>query len=40
MRFDRDYYRRFYYNPRTAVTTKREMKARGHLIAADRKSVV
>ena len=34
MRFDRDYYRRFYYNPRTAVTTKREMTARAHLIAA------
>ncbi len=34
MPFDRDYYRRFYYNPRTAVTTRREMQARAHLIAA------
>jgi len=34
MPFDRDYYRRFYYNPRTAVTTRNEMRARAHLIAA------
>ena len=34
MPFDRDYYERFYYNPRTAVTTRREMQARAHLIAA------
>jgi 2-polyprenyl-3-methyl-5-hydroxy-6-metoxy-1,4-benzoquinol methylase len=34
MAFDRDYYRRFYYDPRTAVTTRREMQARAHLIAA------
>ena len=34
MPFDRDYYRRFYYDPRTAVTTRREMQARAHLIAA------
>jgi SAM-dependent methyltransferase len=34
MPFDRDYYRRFYYDPRTAVTTKGEMRARAHLIAA------
>jgi SAM-dependent methyltransferase len=34
MPFDRDYYRRFYYDPKTAVTTQREMKARAHLIAA------
>jgi SAM-dependent methyltransferase len=32
--FDRDYYRRFYYDPSTAVTTRREMRARAHLIAA------
>lgn len=32
--FDRDYYRRFYYDPRTAVTTRREMHARARLIAA------
>ena len=34
MPFDRDYYQRFYYDPRTAVTTRREMQARAHLIAA------
>jgi 2-polyprenyl-3-methyl-5-hydroxy-6-metoxy-1,4-benzoquinol methylase len=34
MPFDRDYYHRFYYDPRTAVTTRREMQARAHLIAA------
>jgi len=34
MRFDREYYQRFYYDPRTAVTTKREMQRRAHLIAA------
>ena len=34
MPFDRDYYQRFYYDPRTAVTTKGEMRARAHLIAA------
>ncbi len=32
--FDRDYYRRYYYDPRTAVTTRKEMRARAHLIAA------
>ncbi len=32
--FDREYYRRYYYDPRTAVTTRREMKARACLIAA------
>jgi SAM-dependent methyltransferase len=32
--FDREYYRRYYYDPRTAVTTRREMKARARLIAA------
>jgi 2-polyprenyl-3-methyl-5-hydroxy-6-metoxy-1,4-benzoquinol methylase len=34
MPFDRDYYQRFYYDPKTAVTTKKEMQARAHLIAA------
>jgi SAM-dependent methyltransferase len=34
MPFDREYYRRFYYDARTAVTTKREMRGRAHLIAA------
>jgi 2-polyprenyl-3-methyl-5-hydroxy-6-metoxy-1,4-benzoquinol methylase len=33
MAFDRDYYRRFYYNPRTAVTSRAEMAARARLIA-------
>lgn len=32
--FDREYYRRFYYDPRTAVTSRREMGARARLIAA------
>ncbi len=32
--FDRDYYQRFYFNPRTAVTNRVEMNARGSLIAA------
>jgi 2-polyprenyl-3-methyl-5-hydroxy-6-metoxy-1,4-benzoquinol methylase len=34
MRFDRDYYRRFYYDPRTAVTSRVEMQLRARLIAA------
>jgi len=34
MRFDRDYYRRYYYDPRTAVATRAEMRARARLIAA------
>ncbi len=34
MRFDRDYYRRFYFDPRTAVTSRAEMRARARLIAA------
>jgi SAM-dependent methyltransferase len=34
MAFDQDYYRRFYYNPRTAVTSRAEMRARGRMIAA------
>jgi len=33
-RFDRDYYRRFYFNRATAVTSRAEMRARGRLIAA------
>jgi 2-polyprenyl-3-methyl-5-hydroxy-6-metoxy-1,4-benzoquinol methylase len=32
--FDRAYYQRFYFNPRTAVTNRAEMNARGRLIAA------
>ena len=34
MSFDRSYYQRFYYNPRTAVTTRAEMRARARMIAA------
>ncbi len=34
MRFDRDYYRRYYLNPRTAVISRAEMRARARLIAA------
>jgi 2-polyprenyl-3-methyl-5-hydroxy-6-metoxy-1,4-benzoquinol methylase len=33
MAFDRDYYQRFYFNPRTAVTSRAEMSARARLIA-------
>jgi len=33
MAFDREYYQRFYFNPRTAVTSKAEMGARARLIA-------
>ena len=32
--FDYTYYRRYYYDPRTAVTTQPEMRARARLIAA------
>src|ERR1700722_11538557 len=32
MAFDRDYYQRFYFNPRTAVTSRTEMIARARLI--------
>jgi SAM-dependent methyltransferase len=32
--FDREYYRRFYLDPRTAVTSRAEMRARADLIAA------
>src|SRR5260370_7407629 len=34
MRFGREYYRRYYFDPRTAVATRREMQARARLIAA------
>ena len=34
MSFDRAYYQRYYYDPRTAVTSQREMRARARLIAA------
>ena len=34
MAFDQDYYQRFYYNPRTAVSSRAEMRARGRMIAA------
>jgi len=34
MVFDRDYYQRFYFNPRTAVTSRAEMRARARMIAA------
>lgn len=33
-RFDRAYYRRFYHDPTTAVTSRAEMRARGRMIAA------
>jgi SAM-dependent methyltransferase len=33
-RFDRDYYRRYYFDPRTAVASRREMRSRARLIAA------
>ena len=33
-RFDREYYRRFYLDPRTAVVSRVEMRARAHLICA------
>ncbi len=34
MNFDEDYYERYYFDPKTAVTNKREMQARARLIAA------
>jgi 2-polyprenyl-3-methyl-5-hydroxy-6-metoxy-1,4-benzoquinol methylase len=34
VRFDRDYYQRYYFNPHTAVVSAREMRARAALIAA------
>jgi SAM-dependent methyltransferase len=33
-RFDRDYYRRYYFDPRTAVISRAEMRARARFIAA------
>lgn len=33
-RFDKDYYRRFYFDARTAVISRAEMRARARLIAA------
>jgi len=33
MAFDRDYYQRFYFDTRTAVTSKAEMRSRARLIA-------
>jgi SAM-dependent methyltransferase len=32
--FDREYYRRYYFDPRTAVISRAEMRARARLIAA------
>ena len=32
--FDKEYYQRFYFDPRTAVISRAEMKARANLIAA------
>ncbi len=34
MAFDRAYYQKFYFDPRTAVTTRAEMRARAQLIVA------
>jgi SAM-dependent methyltransferase len=34
MTFDYAYYKRFYFDPKTAVTNKREMQSRARLIAA------
>jgi len=34
MSFDYEYYKRYYFDPTTAVTNKREMQARARLIAA------
>ncbi len=34
MAFDQSYYQRFYYDPRTAVTSRAEMRARARLISA------
>jgi 2-polyprenyl-3-methyl-5-hydroxy-6-metoxy-1,4-benzoquinol methylase len=34
MSFDYEYYKRYYYDPKTAVTNKREMQSRARLIAA------
>jgi SAM-dependent methyltransferase len=34
MAFDHAYYQRFYFNPRTAVTSRAEMRARARMIAS------
>src|ERR1700751_5441931 len=34
MQFSRDYYQRYYFDPRTAVASRSEMRARAQLIAA------
>jgi 2-polyprenyl-3-methyl-5-hydroxy-6-metoxy-1,4-benzoquinol methylase len=34
MSFDHEYYKRFYFDPKTAVTNKKEMQDRARLIAA------
>lgn len=34
MDFNRDYYQRFYFDPRTAVTSRSEMRARARLIVS------
>jgi SAM-dependent methyltransferase len=34
MSFDREYYKRYYYDPGTAVTNRKEMRTRARLIAA------
>jgi hypothetical protein len=33
-RFDKDYYQRFYFDPRTAVVSRAEMNARAKLVSA------
>ena len=33
-RFDREYYRRYYFDPRTAVASRQEMRARARMISA------
>lgn len=38
-RFDREYYRRYYFDSRTAVTSPQEMEARAHFIAACAKHI-
>src|ERR1700749_1146358 len=34
MSFDQEYYERFYFDPKTAVTNSKEMQSRARLIAA------
>ena len=38
-RFDREYYQRYYFNPRTAVISRAEMNARADLISAYAKHI-